>query len=309
MPAAWLQAKSRCWRFFPFQGVPMISGIDPRVDYAFKRVFGSTTSTPILADLLNAVLKPAQRIVELQLLNPFNDKDGIDDKLSILDIKARDELGQHYNVEMQLFGSRIHLQRILYYWAVLHGDQLREGQKYTELRPTISIAIVNSVLFPDVPDYHLEFQLRCSRHPQLTFSTHQAIHLLELPKFRKTDDELTDLLDVWCYFLTHGAELDRTQLPKGLQAPMVQRAMEVLEMLSQNDVERERYRARLKWEREQTAYVDEAREQGEWIGRIHFAQELLNLPETPRAELGSLSIEELQMRVRALGQQLHARGK
>ena len=68
------------------------------------------------------------RIVELQLLNPFNEKDAEDDKLSILDIKARDELGQHYNLEMQLFGSQVHLQRILYYWSVLHGEQLRRGR-------------------------------------------------------------------------------------------------------------------------------------------------------------------------------------
>ena len=240
----------------------MVPGIDPRVDYAFKKVFGSETSTPILAEFLGAVLQPAHPIVELHLLNPFNEKDGADDKLSILDIKARDDLGQYYNVEMQLFGSQVQLQRILYYWAVLHSDQLREAQKYTALRPTYSIAIVNTVLFADVPDYHLNFQLRSDRHPQLIFSAQQSIHLLELPKFRKTADELDDPLELWCYFLTHGAELDSAELPRVLQTPMMQRAMEVLDMLAKNDVERERYQARLKWERDQTAFIDEALEQG-----------------------------------------------
>jgi predicted transposase/invertase (TIGR01784 family) len=290
----------------------MVPGIDPRVDYAFKKVFGSESTTPILVDLLHAVLKPARRIVELQLLNPFNDKDADDGKLSILDIKARDELGQHYNVEMQLFGSHVHLQRILYYWAVLHGDQLREGQKYTALQPTISIAIVNSVLFPDVPDHHLDFQLRSGQHPQLIFSSQLSIHLLELPKFRKTPAELTDPLDVWCYFLTHGAELDPAQLPSVLQIPMVQRAMEVLDMLSKNDVERERYQARLKWERDQTAFVDEAREEGvkqgsergRWIGRIQMGQELLSMPSSSEEELTTLTIDELRKKAQALEQQI-----
>ncbi len=36
----------------------MKPGIDPRVDYAFKKVFGSEASTPTLLDFLNAVLKP-----------------------------------------------------------------------------------------------------------------------------------------------------------------------------------------------------------------------------------------------------------
>jgi predicted transposase/invertase (TIGR01784 family) len=297
----------------------MISGIDPRVDYAFKKVFGSEANVPVLADLLNAVLKPARRIVELQLLNPFNEKDATDDKLSILDIKARDELGQHYNVEMQLFGSHVQLQRILYYWAVLHSEQLREGDNYTKLRTTISIAIVNSVLFPDVPDYHLDFQLRSARHPQLVFSSQQSIHLLELPKFQKNADELSDSLDVWCYFLTHAAELDPGQMPTTMQTPMVQRAMEVLDMLSKSDVERERYQARLKWERDQTAFIEEARaeglkegsekgrEQGEWIGRIRMSQELLGLPSTSKEELATLTGEELQAKARALEQQIRAR--
>ena len=66
----------------------------PCVDYAFKKVFGSgKLNTSVLMDLLDAVLKPPpeRRIVALQVLNPFNEKDSLDDKLSILDIKAQDE--------------------------------------------------------------------------------------------------------------------------------------------------------------------------------------------------------------------------
>lgn len=297
----------------------MISGIDPRVDYAFKKVFGTETNVPVLADLLNAVLKPAQRIVELRLLNPFNEKDAADDKLSILDVKARDDLGRHYNVEMQLFGSRVHLQRILYYWAVLHGDQLREGEQYTELRATISIAIVDGVMFPDVPDHHLDFQLRSSKHAELVFSPQQSIHLLELPKFKKRADELADPLDVWCYFLAHGAELDSAHLPATLRTPMVHREMEVLDMLSQSESERQRYQARLKWERDQTAFIDEAREigleegmkkgseKGVWIGRIQAFQGLLGLPISSTEELLGLAVADLQAQAQHLEARIHGR--
>src|SRR5579884_3507054 len=49
---------------------------DPRVDYAFKHVFGREQNKPVLISLLEAVLQPgaAQRIASLDLLNPFNDK-------------------------------------------------------------------------------------------------------------------------------------------------------------------------------------------------------------------------------------------
>src|SRR5947208_3148738 len=138
----------------------MIPGIDPKVDYVFKKLFGTAASAPLLLNLVNAVLKPSpdQRLVAVEVIDPFNDKETPDDKLSIVDIKARDQLGRLYNIEMQMQGSPAYPDRALYYWAVLYGQQLREGQDYSELRTTISISILNDVLFPQVPDYHLEFQ-------------------------------------------------------------------------------------------------------------------------------------------------------
>lgn len=238
----------------------MMPGVNPKVDYAFKKVFGSEANTPVLLNFLEAVLRPPpeQRLVALEIRNPFNDKDALDDKLSILDIKVRDQQGRQYNVEMQMLGTPLYPQRVLYYWAVLHSQQLHAGEHYGQLQPTISISFVDGLLFPQVPDYHLDFQLRSSRHPQLIFSGQQSMHVLELPKFKRTAAELADPLDVWCYFLVHGEELDTDNLPEALRTPAVHRAMEVLYMLSQNDLERARYEARLKDERDRISFVEEA---------------------------------------------------
>jgi predicted transposase/invertase (TIGR01784 family) len=167
-----------------------------------------------------------------------------------------------------------------------------------------------------VPDHHLDFQLRSSRHPQLVFSGQQSIHLIELPKFRLTAEELADPLDVWCYFLLHGPELDTDHLPEALQTPTVWRAMEVLRMLTQDEQERERYQARLKAQRDQRSFLKDAREEGleigrqigEIEGRIHLCQRLLKLPLTPADELAALSLPELQARASALEQQLGLTG-
>src|SRR5438093_7819681 len=100
----------------------MVPGIDPKVDYVFKRLFGRPPNRALPIHLVNAVLqdRPPERllrIVDLELLNPFNDKDYLDDKLSILDIKARDQSGRQLNIEMQLLADRYFRQRVLYYWA------------------------------------------------------------------------------------------------------------------------------------------------------------------------------------------------
>src|SRR5262249_46641806 len=128
----------------------MILDVDPKVDYAFKHLFGRDATRPLLIDLLDSILKPApgRRIREVELLNPFNPKEALDDKLSILDIKARDQSGRQLNVEMQMRLAGFFKSRILYYLTRYHQQQLQEGQDYGELKPTISIVFLNEVLFP-----------------------------------------------------------------------------------------------------------------------------------------------------------------
>src|SRR5437899_1621409 len=116
-------------------------GLDPKNDYAFKRVFGHEHTRPLLSSMLDAVLQPPpeHRLVELDLLNPFNDKEKLDDKLSILDIKARDQSGRQFNIEMQLLVHAAFLERVLYYWAKFHQGQIHKGDTFLKLQPTISI--------------------------------------------------------------------------------------------------------------------------------------------------------------------------
>ena len=85
----------------------MALGIDPKVDYAFKYTFGREPSSVALTGLLDAVLNlpPEEQIVDIQLLNPFTEKVAADDKLSILDIKARETADTIYSKVTQDLGS------------------------------------------------------------------------------------------------------------------------------------------------------------------------------------------------------------
>jgi predicted transposase/invertase (TIGR01784 family) len=144
------------------------------------------------------------------------------------------------------------------------------------------------------------------------FSDQQSIHLVELPKFRLSEKALTDPLDVWCYFLVHGAALDTDYLPAALQTPAVRQAMKVLHMLTQNDLERQRYQDRIKAERDRLSFLDDARaegleqglEKGELLGRIHVFQHFLKQPLTSRDELLALPLAELKARADTLEQQV-----
>ena len=170
----------------------MLLEIDPKVDYAFKHLFGRPATRPLLIDVIDKVLNPAPgyHIRDIDLLNPFNPKEALDDKLSILDIKARDQSGRQFNVEMQMLAHRHYDKRILYYCARLHQQQLHEGQDYRELKPTISISFLDHVLFPQVPEYQLRFRLLEEKH-HFPLSQDIEFHILELPKFTKSATELS----------------------------------------------------------------------------------------------------------------------
>lgn len=92
--------------------------IDPKVDYAFKRLFGSEDTKDILISVLNAFLRPAagQEVVEVELKNPFDEKQFEADKLSSVDVKARDARGRWFVVEMQLAATPEYLGRAAFYW-------------------------------------------------------------------------------------------------------------------------------------------------------------------------------------------------
>jgi predicted transposase/invertase (TIGR01784 family) len=297
----------------------MILGVDPKVDYAFKHLYGRETTRPLLIHLTNSVLAPAagHEISHLELLNPFNSKEALDDKLSILDIKARDQSGRQFNVEMQMLAFRYYEKRILYYWAKLHQQQLREGQDYLELKPTISISFLDHVLFPDTREYQWRFRL-LDEHGRC-FTEDIELYLIELPKFQKAAAELESDLDVWLYFLRHAAMMDTDDVPAALRRPPVVQALEELKMLAQTAEERERYEARRKAQLDyntglKVAHMEgvmEGRIEGEMKGRvegeirrIHLCERLLKRPQTAAENLNQLSLDELGQIARQLEEQL-----
>ncbi len=174
--------------------------IDPTVDIAFKRVFGSEEEALVLIDLLNAVMHPGGGITGLNLEQPYSVKDSPLDKQTIADILARDQGNRQFHVEMQWLVPWFFSKRVLFYWSKYHPRQLREGEHYQTLRPTISICFVNQAVYPDIPDHHLIFRLREEKRGVL-WTDDLEIHLIELSKFTKTVDELSTRPGPMVFFL------------------------------------------------------------------------------------------------------------
>ncbi|MCB1213353.1 MAG: Rpn family recombination-promoting nuclease/putative transposase, partial [Chlamydiia bacterium] len=92
-----------------------MSEIDPRVDIAFKKLFGTEENKDLLISLINSIVSAEDRVEEITLLNPYNPKAFRDDKLSILDIKAVGVEGKRFNIEVQISDEADYDKRALYY--------------------------------------------------------------------------------------------------------------------------------------------------------------------------------------------------
>jgi predicted transposase/invertase (TIGR01784 family) len=261
----------------------MTNTINPRVDIAFKKIFGVEENKDLLISLINSIVKKDDQIVEAVLLNPYNLKNFREDKLSILDIKAKGVDGKRYNIEIQISDEADYDKRALYYWAKLYTEQLKDGEDYSTLSKAISIHILNFISILDVENYHNTFHIQEEKTGYLYFKDLE-LHTIELKKFSKNSDaKLSDMvakiknsLDMWAAFLTRHDLLNKEHLPKELDNPELKKALNVLDVMNFAPEEREAYEEHLKWLRVEAntlkKYETKGFAEGEQIGFVKGEQ-------------------------------------
>ncbi|WP_040256433.1 Rpn family recombination-promoting nuclease/putative transposase [Rickettsia hoogstraalii] len=228
--------------------------VNPRVDLAFKKIFGVEENKDLLISLINSIVTKEDQVKEVTLLNPYNPKSFLNDKLSVLDIKAKSESGKMFNIEIQVTDEANYDKRALYYWAKLYAGQLKEGSRYSELNKTIGIHILNFTGITNIDKYHNIFRLK-EDETGLKYFEDIELHTIELNKFADNiKEELSDIvkkvknaLDIWVAFFTRNDLLNKDKLPKELNSKELKKALNVLEVINLSDEEREEYENRLNW--------------------------------------------------------------
>lgn len=239
-----------------------MSLLNPRVDFAFKKLFGSEENKDILISFINAVVSKDDQVIDVTLLNPYNNKESQSDRLSILDIKATDEKGRQYNIEMQITDQVHYNQRALYYWSKLYTSQLQEGDAFGDLKKTISINVLNFDYFDEEPNYHNVFKILHAESHKSYFEDLE-LHFIELHKFNEEIGPIKTTLDRWAKFLKKAHHYDKATFPQELKIePAIEKAFLSLNTLSLDKEEREIYEARLKWLRDEDAALQKAHEKG-----------------------------------------------
>ena len=121
--------------------------VDPKNDLAFKKIFGDKNKTEILISFLNSVLVLPRKIVEITIVSPYQVPRMKDLKDTSLDIKAKDESGREFIVEMQVEGNEYFGKRATYYLAKSYVGQIKRAEDYKKLRVAYFVGILDFNLF------------------------------------------------------------------------------------------------------------------------------------------------------------------
>jgi predicted transposase/invertase (TIGR01784 family) len=168
-------------------------------DFIFQKIFGQAENKEILISFLNAALEleDNKKLDDIEIIeNTKLKRDSIDDKLGILDIRARIVTGEQINIEIQLVNQYNIGQRTLFYWSKIFAEQLKEGQPFNDLKKTITINILD-FNYVNVDSYHTAFHIREDRYRDYKLTDMLEIRFIELPKFRKAKPDLSKPLDRW----------------------------------------------------------------------------------------------------------------
>jgi len=207
--------------------------LDPKLDIVFKRLFAEVPD--LLLDLINAVRSTEPPIVELQVLNPEVTPEDIHGKSIVLDIFARDETGQVFNVEMQVRKHAGWSARSVFYLARLLSQQLQEGESYRQVRPVIGIHLIDFDLFAAHEQACWRFELRDHVYPDVVLDRSLQLNMIELPKAdrlyhsRTTGSQTSPVLADWIAYFKHWHE---ESVMQQIQHPPIQKAYQHLHALS-----------------------------------------------------------------------------
>ncbi len=273
----------------------MMRFINPKTDYAFKKIFGSTESKDILISFLNAlVYNGHSTIIDLEIINPNLPPKIVGLKDTYLDVKARLNDGTLVIIEMQVLNVQSFGKRVLFNAAKTYSFQLQAGEGYRMLKPVIALTITDFEMFADHELMISRFVYREKSEGWYYQDNDIELVFVELPKFTKELDQLETITDKWIYFIKFARSL--TSIPENMDdIPELHRAFEIANQAGLTAEELEDLERREMFIYDQQGAVALGREQGREEEKREIARNLLErLNDEEIVKVTGLSLQVVQ---------------
>lgn len=202
--------------------------INPKTDYAFKKIFGSTESKDILISFLNALIFEGNSTIieDLEIINPNLPPKIQGLKDTYLDVRATLNDGTLVIIEMQVLNVQSFGKRVLFNAAKTYAFQLQAGEGYRMLKPVIALTITDFEMFANRDKLISRFVYGEKSEGWIYPDNDIELVFVELPKFTKELDQLETITDKWIYFIKFARSL--TSIPENMDdIPELHRAFEI----------------------------------------------------------------------------------
>lgn len=196
------------------------------------------------------------------ILHPNEPPSGdTEEKSERFDVNCKIDDGSQINLEMQASrmqedagGQHKNLKgKSVYYLTDLHSSQPSRGiRRYDHLAQTYQITFCSYTVFPDQPEYVNSFSLRNDRTGELLCDAVQIV-FVELSKLNEVLDKPVSemsVLDKWSLFLQYAPDQNHCEKINEVieSEEVLQMAGNLLMSISQDEVERARFRSRRKFQ-------------------------------------------------------------
>ena len=278
--------------------------MNPYTDFGFKLLFGTPVNKDLLIGFLNALFRGEQEITDVTYLNAEQLGRAEWDRKAVFDVYCENVKGERFIVEMQKARQKYFKDRSVFYSTFPIREQAKVGDWDYELKSVYTVGVLNFVFDEDKDDeeyYHHEVKLMDVGRKEVFYEKLTFIYL-EMPKFRKREEELETLFDKWMFVLKNLATLlDR---PAALQERVFKRLFETAEIARFSESEMRDYEESLKNLRDLGNVLNTAKEEGRKEGReegerkksLEIARNLLQagIAEDVIAATTGLSVEKIR---------------
>ena len=184
-------------------------------DFFIRYFFGLKGDEDLLLSFINAIMIDSNfaTFKSVEIINPFNLSEKANNKESIVDLKAITEDGIIVIIEIQTYSTKNFFERTLYYWSKNYSNILKKGEDYPELKPVISINLIDDILFDKNDKRMHTCYLLKEKNTNEILTDHIQLHYVEIPKFDEKADIKRELKN-WILFLKSNKEEDMSQLLK-----------------------------------------------------------------------------------------------
>ena len=252
--------------------------VPPKMDIVFEALFKPGNEEITKALISNIIGQKIQKIdleKNKRLLREYTK-----DKLGILDLIATLDDGVICHIEVQLSNNKDIEERLLFYNSKIYSQQMLIGEKYKDLKKTISIAILDYNLekLKNIEEVHTKWTIMEEKYRKTKLTDKMEIHIIELPKIRKIKKEAKkNKLMEWMLFIDNPNDGEVLEIMKTNKE--IEEAMKKLEEI-QSDEEMMRIidlRKKAIWDHNQAMFVakEEGIEEGEKREKIKIAKKML----------------------------------